>query len=236
MDGVLFTSLGDTGNGNGAQAYMADGRVLTGADALKIIEATNAYNEANPVKGVPAQIIRGMERSTAVPELGYMEMNPADYEAFAANGGIGRLTEAMAQGAVDEQAPAAAKERGALAERRLANEGGVAQAQASAGPAYARVALDRQQFNQERDDAIKGIGTKSNVNRYTVVPGGQEVVDIGGLPTTITRPSRVLNNQSGQYIDADNMPAVGNYKVGQIYTDASGNKAKWDGRQFVAVK
>jgi hypothetical protein len=239
MDGVLFTSLGVEGKDNsksGAKAFMADGRVLEGSEAIKIIQATDAYNAANPVQGGPVEIIRGGRKTTAVPELGFGEMETPDYQAMAANGGIGRLMEAMAQGGVDSYAPEEAKMRAALAERELANQGGAAQAAISAGPGFARVALERELARQQREDAINGIGARPDANRFTVVPGGQEIIEIGGLPTTVNRPARVFNNQTGQFIDESGMQAVGNYKVGEVYTDANGNKAKWDGRQFVPVK
>ena len=46
---------------------------------------------------------------------------------------------------------------------------------------------------------IRDLGGKEFPNRFTVVPGGQEVD-----PTTnqlVTRPARVINNQTGQFVD-----------------------------------
>lgn len=207
MDGVLFTSLGDDHNAGRsvAKAYMADGRVIEGPEAIKIIQAADAYNAANPVQGGPVQIIRGGQMSTAVPELGFAEMATPDYEAIAANGGIGRLTEAVAQGAIDAQAPEAAKMRAALAERELANQGGAAQAAISAGPGFARVAEERRQFDQARADAERGIGRIDPKNFITVGGGQEPMYDNNGMFVGMrTVPGRLYNAAAQKWVDGEN--------------------------------
>ena len=47
-------------------------------------------------------------------------------------------------------------------------------------------------------EQIRAMSGKDTPNRYTVVPGGQEVTEQGMLRTV---PSRVLNNQTGQLVD-----------------------------------
>lgn len=47
-------------------------------------------------------------------------------------------------------------------------------------------------------EQIRALSGKDTPNRYTVVPGGQEVTEQGMLRTV---PSRVLNNQTGQLVD-----------------------------------
>lgn len=47
-------------------------------------------------------------------------------------------------------------------------------------------------------EQIRALSGKDTQNRYTVVPGGQEVTEQGMLRTV---PSRVLNNQTGQLVD-----------------------------------
>ena len=47
-------------------------------------------------------------------------------------------------------------------------------------------------------EQIRALSGKDAPNRYTVVPGGQEVTEQGMLRTV---PSRVLNNQTGQLVD-----------------------------------
>lgn len=47
-------------------------------------------------------------------------------------------------------------------------------------------------------EQLRAISGKDTPNRYTVVPGGQEVTEQGMLRTV---PSRVLNNQTGQLVD-----------------------------------
>lgn len=57
-------------------------------------------------------------------------------------------------------------------------------------------------------------------NRFTVVPGGQEVTE-QGMRTVL---SRVLNNQTGQFVE---QPAQGQFQEGKTYIDANGNRAIW---------
>lgn len=47
-------------------------------------------------------------------------------------------------------------------------------------------------------EQLRALSGKDTPNRYTVVPGGQEVTEQGMLRTV---PSRVLNNQTGQLVD-----------------------------------
>jgi len=49
--------------------------------------------------------------------------------------------------------------------------------------------------------ALQGKSQQEQANRFTVVPGGQEVQMVGGFPTPVTRPSMVINNQTGQLVD-----------------------------------
>ncbi len=50
-------------------------------------------------------------------------------------------------------------------------------------------------------EQIRVLSGKDAPNRFTVVPGGQEIDP--QTSTVVTRPSRVINNQTGQFIDQD---------------------------------
>lgn len=55
-------------------------------------------------------------------------------------------------------------------------------------------------------EQIRALSGKEAPNRFTVVPGGQEID-----PTTnmaVTRPARVFNNQSGQFVDQQGAPGA----------------------------
>lgn len=57
---------------------------------------------------------------------------------------------------------------------------------------------------EERNAAaqkLQALSGKEQANKYTVVPGGQEIQIVGGLPTPITRPAMVLDNQTGRFVD-----------------------------------
>ena len=49
--------------------------------------------------------------------------------------------------------------------------------------------------------ALQGKYEKEFPNKFTVVPGGQEIGPDGS--TLITRPARVLDNQTGRFVDQD---------------------------------
>lgn len=74
----------------------------------------------------------------------------------------------------------------------------------------------------EKLRALQGKYEKFNPNRYTVVPGGQES-DMNGIRT---RPSEVIDNQTGQFINrtgsADSKPIPQGLVVGAPYKGADG--------------
>lgn len=82
-------------------------------------------------------------------------------------------------------------------------------------------------------------GKQEPANRFTVVPGGQGFNNDG---TPYTLPARVLNNQTGQFVDqrpaapqAQALPSdKAQLAAGQVYQTARG-PARWDGKQFVGV-
>jgi hypothetical protein len=96
----------------------------------------------------------------------------------------------------------------------------------------------RQQFmaaktDKERSEiaakiqALQG-KAQEQANRFTVVPGGQEIQMVGGFPTPVTRPSMVLNNQTGQFVGQEGMgmqqalpPITQNPKAMEIKNDPS---------------
>lgn len=96
----------------------------------------------------------------------------------------------------------------------------------------------RQQFmaaktDKERSEiaakiqALQG-KAQEQTNRFTVVPGGQEIQMVGGFPTPVTRPSMVLNNQTGQFVNQGGMemqqalpPITQNPKAMEIKNDPS---------------
>lgn len=89
-------------------------------------------------------------------------------------------------------------------------------------------------------ETIRGLSGREEANRYTVVPGGQEWDAQAGVMRT--NPSRVLNNQTGRFVDqpaATAQPAApidpAKFTKGRIYTDANGNRATWDGNKFVPL-
>lgn len=88
-------------------------------------------------------------------------------------------------------------------------------------------------------EQIRAINGKEAPNRFTVVPGGQEISP-QGMP--YTRPSMVFNNQTGQFVEQQPTQQSGAAQAPQgerqksaIYTDANGNRARWDGSKFVPV-
>ena len=89
---------------------------------------------------------------------------------------------------------------------------------------------------------IRDLSGKEFPNRFTVVPGGQ-AFNPDGTPYTL--PARVLNNQTGAFVDQPGqgagqqpqaMPAdKAQRKAGTIYTLADGRRVKWDGTGAIEV-
>ena len=118
---------------------------------------------------------------------------------------------------------------------------------------FQTAALRRQEALQARYEAAKTPEERSAIaqqirdmsgknepaNRFTVVPGGQAFNPDG---TAYTLPARVINNQTGQFVDQPQatmqpqaMPMEkSKLSAGQIYQTARG-PARWDGNQFVGV-
>lgn len=85
-------------------------------------------------------------------------------------------------------------------------------------------------------EQIRALTGKEQANRFTVVPGGQEY-DSQAMQM-VNRPARVLNNQTGQFLDTANAPSQASaqqFEKGKVYTDANGTQARWDGNQFVPL-
>ena len=99
--------------------------------------------------------------------------------------------------------------------------------------------VDPEATDEQRVAAQRGLlallGKQEQANRFTVVPGGQQIDPISGK--VYTTPSQVLNNQTGQFMQQPGAQdqAQQTYEVGKIYTDANGNRRRWDGKGFVPV-
>lgn len=64
-----------------------------------------------------------------------------------------------------------------------------------------------QQYEQASPDERAGIAEQIRIlsgrdqpARYSVAAGGQEVIDVAGVPTTITRPATIFNQQTGEIV------------------------------------
>lgn len=98
----------------------------------------------------------------------------------------------------------------------------------------------REQLGQSLLTLMGKSPTAEQPNKFTVVPGGQEWDAAAGA--AVTRPSRVINNQTGQFVDqqqggqqqAPSVPPKDQLRVGQVYETARG-PARWDGKQFVVT-
>lgn len=91
----------------------------------------------------------------------------------------------------------------------------------------------REQLGQSLLTLMGKSPTAEQPNKFTVVPGGQEWDAAAGA--AVTRPSRVINNQTGQFVDqAGGQPAQGAPKAGEVrggYRFKGGNpadQASWE--------
>lgn len=89
---------------------------------------------------------------------------------------------------------------------------------------------------QEKISRYTGGKADSGKDRYMTIGGGQVYDNQAGL---INQPQRLFDTQTQKFIDTpqgQNQPSEGNYKEGQVYTDASGNRAVFRNGQFQPVK
>ncbi len=75
------------------------------------------------------------------------------------------------------------------------------------------------------------MGQSDQQNRFTVVPGGQEWDSVAGAMRTV--PARVINNQTGQFVEQGAQQGAGQFEEGRLYVDANGNRATFRNGQWV---
>ena len=85
----------------------------------------------------------------------------------------------------------------------------------------------------ERKLAVLSGKTKDTQDEYAYAPGGQTVDPATGL--AVTQPGVIYNKRTGQLAPQTQTAAkpAQNFEAGKVYTDAKGNRARWDGKQFV---
>ncbi|HML83052.1 MAG TPA: hypothetical protein PKE37_14945 [Thiomonas arsenitoxydans] len=127
--------------------------------------------------------------------------------------------------------------RFALDERRLAGDERMRGFEARGLERVERLyaAYENAKTPEERAAAAEQLRTLSGKevpNRYTVVPGGQEVTEQGMLRTV---PARVLNNQTGQFVDqqaaqaASAAPRAGEVRNGYRFKGGNpADQASWE--------
>lgn len=125
-----------------------------------------------------------------------------------------------------------AGERTAVLTARGQDIGAVGQAQAQRG----QQATARMQDQTTRDIAVLNASRPSAANqqpRFTAV-NLPDTVDANGQ--VVRGGQAVLNNQTGQWEYPNAGRQQQQFTKGQVYTDAKGNRATWDGEKFVPVK
>lgn len=157
----------------------------------------------------------------------------------------GRPMTVRKAGAIADLQRSKAATAGATADRKLAQDkfdlerdGAKLDNKAKAQLASLQTAvLDPNTTPEQRKSALaiyRGLTGKAETqNRYTVVPGGQQIDPASGQAFTL--PSMVIDNQTGQFVQQKGAQGAQsqNFTQGQTYTDARGNKATWDGQKFV---
>lgn len=85
----------------------------------------------------------------------------------------------------------------------------------------------------ERKLAVLTGKSKDMQDEYAYAPGGQTVDPATGL--AVTQPGVIYNKRTGQLAPQTQTAAkpAQNFEAGKVYTDAKGNRARWDGKQFV---
>ena len=78
------------------------------------------------------------------------------------------------------------------------------------------------------------MGQSGQQNRFTVVPGGQEWDSVAGAMRTV--PARVINNQTGQFVEQGEQQGATQFEEGRLYVDANGNRATFRNGQWVPAR
>lgn len=72
-------------------------------------------------------------------------------------------------------------------------------------------------------------GKQQSPDEYAYAPGGQQVID----GQTVTQPGVIFNKRTGQQAGGAQQKPAQTFETNKVYTDAKGNRAKWDGKTFV---
>lgn len=102
--------------------------------------------------------------------------------------------------------PLRAAEREGMRSRGTTERGQDAQLQAQLATSSAQRGIAELNAGTQREVANIGANARAAAaelaaRRFIPVAGGQQVVEIGGLPTTVTQPSRVFDQNRGIYVD-----------------------------------
>ena len=81
---------------------------------------------------------------------------------------------------------------------------------------------------------LTGKFEKTPVDAFAYAPGGQVIDPASGQ--LVTQPGVIFNKATGAVSAPQAAKAAQNFETGKPYTDVKGNKAKWDGQNFVAIK
>lgn len=200
------------GMGETARAYAARMAALSAAQGA---QASREGNQLN------AEVAR--ERNTQEAGLGASRMRLDEQRA---------ATDAMQ--AQDNAATNSVKRSAAQLEMGAAQQAADLQRQYLEAPdeaARAEVA--------KKISALSGNSAGAAKDNFIVVGGGQEWDQASGLMRNV--PQRLIDVRTGQEVGAPagqkpSAPAQQSFVSGQTYTDAQGNKARWDGEKFVPVK
>lgn len=84
----------------------------------------------------------------------------------------------------------------------------------------ASIAADSRTTAAETNANARAAAAEAAARRFIPVAGGQQVVEIGGQPTTVTQPSRVFDAQTRQFINE--APQGGGGKPAQTQAPKAG--------------
>lgn len=79
--------------------------------------------------------------------------------------------------------------------------------------------------------ALQGKYGKDMPEQYAYAPGGQEFDPVANA--VVTRPGVIYNKVTGETKQQPQQAQKQTFEVNKVYTDSKGNRAKWDGKQFV---
>lgn len=220
----------DNNGPSAAQRMAQTSSTLTNPDGSRWSEGDNAIMAANIRDGVDPT--RGTQRGMAAEKMAVLQGL-----ALSPNGTPGKSNAVKILAMQSDERRTAATQQTERDKLALTAKGAELDNTGKQQTLDAQRALTEAKTPAERRSAmevlagLQGRMAQAPQDEYAYAPGGQEVV----ANQLVTRPGVIFNKRTGA-VSAPQGKAeasADDFVSGKVYVDGKGNRAKWDGKQFV---